>query len=235
MRHPLSKALLCLMLPAGIGASDRPPTTFQEAITVTGEAPLLIPVDFGQAVLIDFRIGELEITVADSGQVRTELRVLCKDLPNERCDSYRERLQLVAEVQSDRVSVRLIGLSGRKLRKLDIDGRIIVPRWAPLEVRMGIGELDIDTSGEKDLSVDMSIGELTIHIPREQVSTVELGVGIGDAWVQGEGVDIAGTRHKLLGARAQWLSGTGAARVAAHLGIGEAGVVLEEADPATLP
>jgi len=69
------------------------------------------------------------------------------------------------------------------MRKLEVDGRIVVPRWAPLDVRMGIGELDIDISGEADLQVGMRIGDLKVHVPKERVSTVELSVGIGDVGV----------------------------------------------------
>lgn len=227
MRLFVYATVLCLMLPAGLSASDSTQTTFHDAITVTGEMPLVIPMVSGQAVVVDFSIGELEISAADSSQVRTELTVRCKNLSAEQCASYRGRLQLVAETTDDNVSVRITGLSARKMRKLEVEGRIIVPRWAPLEVRMGIGELNIETSGEKDLRVDMRIGELIIHVPKEQVSSVELGVGIGDAWVEGEGVDIEGKRRKLLGARARWEPHNGEARIAAHLGIGDLGVVLE--------
>ena len=229
MRRFVSVALLCLSSSAGLHASDSPQPTFHDAITVTEEAPLLIPVDFGQEVVVDFGIGELDlaITGADTGQVRTELVVRCKELAPERCDSYRQRLKLVATSTDEKVSVRLAGLSSRKMRKLDIDSRIVVPRWAPVEVRMGIGDLDIETSGDEDLVVAMRIGELTIRAPKEKVSAVDLGVGIGDAWVQGENVDVEGKRRKLLGARAQWESGEGTTRIAAHLGIGDVGVVLE--------
>ena len=227
MRRSVVVALLCLISAAGLRASDSPQPTFHDAITVTEEAPLLIPVDFGQAVWVDFSIGELEISAAETDQVRTELRVRCRNLSPERCDSYSRRLQLVAETRGDRVAVRLEGLSARKARKLEVDGRIVVPRWAPLEVRMGIGDLEIDTSGEKDLTVAMRIGDLKIRVPRQRFSSVDLSVGIGDAGIRGGGVDVEAKRRKLLGARARWASGDGEAHIAAHLGIGDVGVVLE--------
>ena len=229
MRLLVAAALLCLTPAAGLQADDASQPTFYDAINVTDETPLLIPVDFDQAVEVDFGIGELdlEITGADTGQVRTELVVRCKKLTPERCESYRQRLQLVAKSTDDKVSVRLAGLSSRKMSKLDIDSKIVVPRWAPVEVRMGIGDLDIETSGDKDLVVGMRIGELTIHVPKEKVSAVDLGVRIGDAWVQGDDVDVESKRRKLMGARARWESGEGDARIAAKLGIGDVGVVLE--------
>jgi predicted membrane protein len=227
MRLVALAALLCLILPTGLLASDSSQPTFHDAITVSGETPLLVPVDFGQAVLVNFSIGELEISSADTGQVHTQLTVRCRNLSPERCVSYRERLQLVAETRDDQVSVRLAGLSVRKMRKLEVDGRIVVPRWAPLEVRMGIGELNIDVSGEANLGVRMRIGDLKIHVAEKQVSTVDLSVGIGDAGISGEVVDVETTRRKLLGARARWESGNGDVHIAAHLGIGDVGVVLE--------
>ena len=227
MRVTTLAALLCLMPMAGLHAGDSQPPTFRDAINVTGESPLLIPVDFGQAVVIDFSIGELEISAADAAQVRTELTVRCRDLSPERCDSYRQRLQLVSETTKGHVAVRLKGLSARKARKLEVDGRVIVPRWAPLEVRMGIGELDIEASGEKDLSVGMRIGDLEIHVPERRVSSVDLKVGIGDAGIHGAGVEVETQRRKLLGAKARWESGAGDSHIIAHLGIGDVGVVLE--------
>lgn len=227
MRRFVFVALLCLMSTASLQAGESPQPEFHDAITVTENAPLLIPADRGQDVLVDFSIGELDITAADTDQVRTELRVKCRNLSPERCDSYSQRLQLVAETTEDRVAIRLEGLSARKARKLEVEGRIVVPRWAPLEVRMGIGDLEIDTSGEKDLTVGMRIGDLKIHVPRQQVSSVDLSVGIGDAGIRGGGVDVEAKRRKLLGARARWESGEGEAHIAAHLGIGDVGVVLE--------
>ena len=227
MRRPVLAALLCFVLPAALYASDSTSPTFRDVITVTGEAPLLVPVDFGQAVLVNFSVGELEISAADVGQVSTRLRVRCRRLSIERCESYRNDLQLVAETTGDQVSIRLAGLSLRRMRKLEVEGRIVVPRWAPLEVRMGIGDLNIDVSGEADLDVGMRIGDLKIHVPEKQVSSVNLSVGIGDAGIRGKDVDVQTVRHKLLGARAQWDAGAGDAHITAHLRIGDVGVALD--------
>lgn len=227
MRRLVFVALLCLMSTAGLQAAEPTQPTFRDVITVTGEAPLLVPVDFGQAVLVTFSVGELEISAADVGQVSTRLRVRCRRLSIERCESYRNDLQLVAETTGEQVSIRLAGLSLRRMRKLEVEGRIVVPRWAPLEVRMGIGDLNIDISGEADLDVGMRIGDLKIHVPEKQVSSVNLSVGIGDAGIRGEDVDVPTVRHKLLGARAQWDAGDGEAHITAHLRIGDVGVALD--------
>ncbi|NHZ73137.1 MAG: hypothetical protein GWP16_01540 [Nitrospirae bacterium] len=183
--------------------------------------------DFGQAVVVNFSVGELEISAADVGQVSTELTVRCRKLSPERCDSYRQRLQLVAETTGDQVSIRLAGLSLRKMRQFEVDGRIVVPRWAPLEVHMGIGDLNIDVSGEADLDVGMRIGDLQIHVPEQQVSSVNLSVGIGDAGIRGGSVDVQTVRHKLLGARARWDAGDGDAHITARLRVGDVGVALD--------
>ena len=165
----LSALFLCAAVPWVAAATERAGELprFHDEIHVLDEMPFIQPVEPGQSVRIAFGIGELEIVATDAGEIRTELEVDCKELTAERCRRYAERLRLEPRLVNDVVEVRLVGLRRGQRRKLGLEGRITVPRWAPLAVRVGIGDVDI-RAGSKDLAVSMGIGDLTITRERSQ-------------------------------------------------------------------
>ena len=228
MRRILTLGLLCAALPWALAAKERAPelARFHDQIQVTGDMPLIQPVDYGQGVRIAFSIGELEIEATDAAEIRTDLKIDCKQLDAERCQRYARRLRLEPRVVGDQVEVRLVGLRRSLWRKLGVRGRISVPRWAPLEVRIGIGDVEIH-AGDKDLAVSMKIGDLTIHAPRETVASVTMDTGIGDASIHGAGVAAEGRRRMLVGAKLRWTEGEGEADIDVGLRIGDAQVILE--------
>lgn len=219
--------LLCLAataLPAG--GSDAPDLPkFTDSIQVVGDTPLLFPIAPAEPISIRFGIGELEIVAADVSEVRAELHVACKDLPESRCAAYRERLRIEARRTDQGTEVVLVGLSKWKLRRVDLEGLITVPRDSPLTAEIGIGEVDI-FAGSEDLEVHMGIGDLTVRVPESSVGSVAVVTRIGDASLTGN-VHHAGHRRKLLGAALDWSAGPGDARVEVGLRIGDAKVVLE--------
>jgi hypothetical protein len=100
-----------------------------------------------------------------------------------------------------------------------------VPREAPLELRVGIGEIDV-RSGDESLKVVMGIGDLEIRAPLERVRSVRVVTRLGDASLRG-GVRHEGRRRMLLGAAVAWSEGEGAADIDVGLRIGDASVVLD--------
>ncbi len=201
---------------------------FSESIHVIGDLPFIEPVEYGQPVTIRFGIGELDIRTTSSNEIRADLEVRCRPKLSEAlCEKYRNRLRLEPHRSDEGVEVRLVGLPKYKLRRLHLDGRIQVPRWSPLTVRVGIGDVDIRVDA-KDLLVEMGIGDLHIIVPAASVGTVQMSTRIGDASVsRSSGPSIKTRRRLLLGARVNWTDGDGDATISVGLKIGDAKVVLE--------
>jgi hypothetical protein len=230
-RPKLLEGLLLVLLLSSIGppalaqSADMP--RFGEEIYVIGEIPFLEPVAPGQPVTIRFGIGELEIETVESDQIRADLEVSCGDkLSEAQCEKYRSRLRLEPLRGDDGVEVRLVGLPKWKMRRLQLEGKVTVPQWSPLTVRMGIGEVDIRSAAES-LDVAMGIGDLTVRVPHEIVGNVRVGTRIGDASIREPDGYTAGKRRMLVGARLEWAEGSGTAQVSVGLRIGDARVVLE--------
>ncbi len=202
-----------------------PGLTFRDVVDVEASAPFLQPVERGQSVRVRFPVGSLRIEARDVFAVETTLDITCRKLSERLCERYRSRLRLEGEVRDGVVEVRLVGLPKWKLRKLQLEGEVIVPRWAPLEARIGIGDVDI-VAPDRDLAVAMGIGDLTVHAPYELFGAVAAKTGIGDATVSGRAR--AHTRRKrLIGARVRWEEGVGESSIRVGLRIGDARVVLE--------
>lgn len=198
---------------------------FSGLVEVVGDLVLLTPVDFGHRVRVSFPVGELQVVASDVTAIHTNLRVGCERLSPALCDKYRGRLRLEASQADGVVEVRLVGLPRWKLRRLRLEGAVEVPRWAPLEMRVGIGDVDV-WSGDEDLTVVMGIGDLTVHAPRARIGSVHARARIGDASLAGE-VQREGQRRMLIGAAIDWSGGAGAAAIDIGLRIGDATVVLE--------
>lgn len=198
---------------------------FTDSIQVVDDLPLSFPVEAGRRVTVRFGIGELDIVAADVDEIRAELEVGCRELSEDRCRSYRDRLRLEATRTEQGTEVALRGLSRWRLRKLDLDGTITVPRDSPIMAEIGVGDVEI-RSGTEDVQVRMGIGDLTVRVPEASVRSVAIATRIGDASLSG-GERTGGTRRKLLGARLDWSEGSGDARVEVGLRIGDAKVVLD--------
>jgi hypothetical protein len=220
-------SLLAISVPVG-AQSEADLPRFSDTIQVIGDIPFIEPVDSGQPVSIRFGIGELEIESTSSNEIRADLRVECREKLSEAlCEKYRNRLRLEPRETDEGVEVRLVGLPKYKMRKLRLDGRVQVPRWSPLTVKVGIGDVDI-YSDAKDLLVEMGIGDLTVRVPSDSVGTVQVATRIGDATVSvSDGPSIHTKRRMLVGARVNWTDGEGDATISVGLKIGDAKVVLE--------
>ena len=197
---------------------------FSEEIFVVGDGPLVVPVSPGDAVKVTFGVGELDIRAADAHEVRAEVELSCRRVETKRCANYRKRLKVEPIVTETGLEIRMSGLRRQVLRRLEVTGRVRVPRDSPLAVKIGIGDADIE-AGDADVAVRMGIGDLRISKPRDSARSVAVKTGIGDASVRIPGEGIHTRRMRLIGARANW-SGEGEGDVAARLRIGDAKVVL---------
>lgn len=225
MKIPVLIAVL-VAAPVFGAAVDPAMPRFDDSVVVLDEAPLIQPLARGERVEVAFRVGELTLVAADVSEVRTELSVGCGHLSASRCARYRERLRLAARRRDGTVRVELVGLSRWSLRRLDLAGRVVYPRWAPLTLRLGVGVADLE-AGAGDVEVSMGIGELTIRCPREAVGSVAMRTRVGDATLAGGAGAQTTARPLLVGSRLEWSAGLGRARIRARLGIGDARVVLE--------
>lgn len=229
---PTIRALLLaglgLTLAVAAGAADQPIASgFGEEIYVYDDAPFSTPVEPGRPVVIRFGIGEIDIEATDANEVRADLDVTCGEkLSESSCERYRKRLRLEPRRRGDAIEVRLVGLSRWKLRKLHLSGAVQVPRWSPLSVSIGVGDVDIRTAGQ-DLEVKMGIGDLTVHAPEAAVADVKMATRIGDTSLTDRDTIREGSRRLLLGSRTRWSDGLGAAHLTVALKIGDAKVVLD--------
>jgi len=215
--------VLTLLLPAAVAAEA--PTGVAQFSDVIEVMDSSISVAMGNTVRVRFAVGELDIVAADVDSVQTDLEIRCERLSEALCTKYRERLRLEAIDRDGVVEVRLVGLPKWKLRKLQLDAKVTVPDWAPLEVQVGVGDVDI-YAGDRDLAVRMGIGDLTVHIPEERVRSVQAATRIGDASLRGA-LHRPGKRRMLIGAKINWADGEGDIDIALGLRIGDASVVLE--------
>ena len=222
-RSALLLLLLCAAAPTATPGDDG--LRFEDEIIVVDDLIRVIPVDLGQTVTIIFPAGELDIEAADITEVRTELWTECQKISEATCERYRRQLKFETKVEEDRVTVRLIGLSLRKIGKVGLEGRILVPRWSPLDLRMGFGDVDVE-AGNRDVTVAMKIGDLRVTAPRETVASVGVRTRIGDAGISGP-ADAEGKRPALVGAKSRWGDGPGEAVISVKLGIGDAQVFLD--------
>lgn len=173
----------------------------------------------GQKLRIDFPVGELEIEAGDRTQVEAELTVRCRwNLAD--CRHAVEQIELVSRSTSRRVTLELSGLSRWHGTTLDIEGMILVPKNTPLEVEMGVAELDI-TGVETDLRIDVGVGKVRVSMPEAQISRALLDVSVGEVELLGAPGRATGRRSFLVGNEVHWDDGPGQARVDIEVGVGE--------------
>jgi len=204
--------------------SDLP--VYSERIEVFGERPVVAPVALGERVRIAFGIGELEVEAGEVSEMRAELVLECRKASADRCHRYRRKLRVEPVRTAEGLEVRMGGLSMRALRRIGVTGRVVVPRWSPLELDVGIGEIAL-SAGEEDVSVRMGIGEVTVRASAEHFGAVAIRTRIGDAGIVLPGAHLEGRRKMLVGASSQWSEGPGESRIDVRLRIGEATVRLK--------
>jgi len=179
----------------------------------------------GQKLRIEIPVGDVEVETGDGGQVEAELTIRCRWKIAD-CRHAVEQLELVERSTARRLTIELSGLPRWQGTTLDIEGTILVPKTTPLEVEMGVAELDI-TGIKSDLRVDVGVGKVRVWIPEAQISRAFLDVGVGEVELLGAEGQTSGRRSFLVGSEVHWDDGPGEARVDIELGGGEITLWLE--------
>jgi hypothetical protein len=184
-----------------------------------GIATKSIPIQGAERVVIDFSVGELEIVAIDGQQIHLSIEARCKK--DRDCDELSEAVRVITQTRDDEVEIEVDDHNWHK--DYHLRGRIEVPRSLAVEVRMKVGELDIEGI-EKDLDVDLGVGEVDIELPEAAVRSVDLRVSIGEASLRprSNGSSVRGW----LGKQVEWQDGKGRSRVDIDLSVGDARVRL---------
>ena len=222
-------SLLVALVAFPLAATDPPDKRMprhSEEIYVLGDAPFVHKVPPGQPVHIVFGVGDLDVTAEDVDEIRAYIELRCKKLSDERCQDYRRRLRIEPRQTERGLEIRMVGLRKGTLRRMGVDGRVVVPRSSPLSMKVGIGDVDVD-AGPEDVSVRMGIGDLTVRAPHSAVGSVKVGTRIGDASIRRTGDYMPGKRRMLIGAKLRWNDGPGSSRIELGLRIGDSKVILE--------
>lgn len=179
----------------------------------------------GQTVRIQIPVAELKVEAVDGQQVSAELTVRCRWALKD-CQDALGRLELASLSSPKRLLVELAGVSKWSGSKLDVEGRIRVPRGSPLEVEMDVAELEV-SGVEQDLRVDVGVGEVRAWLKADKFGRTFLDVGIGQAELIGAASPPQSRRSLLVGSEVNWSEGSGEARIDIEVGVGEVTVWFE--------
>ena len=178
-----------------------------------------------QTVRIEIPVGEIRVEAVDGATLTADLTLECRWARDD-CHRVLDDVELEVRSSERRLRIELSGLPRWHKSKLEVEGTVTVPRSAPLEIDMAVGELEIRGT-EGDLWIDMGVGEVDAHVPVQAVGLVSLDVGVGEASLFGAGSRIQGRRSMLVGSEVFWDDGAGSARIHIDLGVGEITLHLE--------
>jgi hypothetical protein len=214
---PALAALLLLLAapPARAGGADR----LDNALRGEWPAAGIERVD------CDFPVGTLEVTGGAEPAVRFEADAECNRGARARCEDMARELKLHAERRGNVLRIRIEGW--RKFHhgvNFVLNGRLVVPAASHLDLDMAVGELTV-RGVEGDLALGLGVGEAEVHRREHGLRSVRVDIGIGEATLD------RGTqrmdRVSVLGSGLHWNDGTGTARLALKMGVGEASIVLD--------
>lgn len=178
-----------------------------------------------EPVRVEFKAGELRIEGTEGEALEAQLTATCRKA-RPKCVRGLEELRVVAVTAHGQAEVYFEGLTKRRAKRMDFEAVVRVPRTSSVDVKMGVGALEIEDLSE-DLAVDMWIGDLSLRMAEADVHSVMMDAGIGDAEIHAFGH--AGRHHRplLVGKEVTWTDGSGGARVDLDLQIGAISVKLE--------
>ncbi len=212
------KQLFALLLLLPLAAGPAAAGGYRELAAAHELAP-------GQAVLLDFPAGELEIEAGPEGRVEIELEIECKWRGSD-CRDLLDDVEIVWRSRERRLFLKVEGLATWRLARVEVTAAVKMPAQAALDVDMAAGRLAIDGLAN-DVRVDMGAGEVRLWLPESAVESVAIDVAVGDARFRGKAANVTGRRSMLIGSEVQWNDGPGKARIDVELGAGEVTVSLD--------
>jgi len=189
-----------------------------------GELEKTFEIEAGQKVRLELPVADLRLEVSDALEIRADLLVRCRW--HQECDEVLSNIDLVSSSTSRRFVVELEGLSRWEAAKIEVEGTLIVPRSADLELEIGVGDIKVH-GVERNLHVDVGVGKVKIWQPAAAVKAVSLEVNVGEATILGGAEDASDRRSFLVGSEVFWDKGPGDARIDVEVGVGEVSLWLE--------
>jgi len=189
-----------------------------------GELTRTFETEAGQKVRLQLPVADLRLEVADGNQVQADLLVSCRW--QQKCADILSEIELVSSSTAQRFVVELKGLSQWQSAKVEVEGTLIVPRSADLELDIGVGDVKVH-GVVNDLRIDMGVGKVKIWQPVASVKDVSLEVKVGEATLFGVAEGVSDRRSFLVGSEVFWDQGQGEARIEVEVDVGEVTLWLE--------
>lgn len=189
-----------------------------------GELTKTFEIEPGQKVRLHLPVADLRLEVADGNQIKADLLVSCRWQLE--CTEALSQIDLVSSSTSRRFVVELEGLSQWQSARIEVEGTLVVPRTADLELEIGVGDVKI-YGVERNLRVDMGVGKVKVWQPPASVKAISLEVNVGEAAILGSAEGASDRRPFLVGSEIFWDKGPGDARVEVEVGVGEVSLWLE--------
>jgi len=186
--------------------------------------PHVFTVTAKHRVHLEFPVGELKVVPGEVSKVVFNIRVKCRGLSEGKCEDLANELVFTSDDHAGTLHMKLEEYPKWRSRGFSLQGELIVPKSLPVEIDMGVGDLDV-TGIEGDLDIDLGVGDADIRTRRAATGDVDVAAGVGDASIVG--ADGNAQRSGFVGSHASWSGGEGHSSVRLKVGVGEAKVRLE--------
>lgn len=168
-------------------------------------------------------IGNLTIEGTDGPNVEVELTLNCTRVDPDVCKQRAERVRLAPRMKKGVLRVKLKNTSNARLRGIQAEMTVRVPRHMPVEVDVTAGALEV-SGMHSHLNINSGGGDIEIAAERARTGEVEVDSGLGKAslWLGEEEIKATGWPKAL-----EW-RGTGDAKIEIDVvGSGDVAVRLE--------
>ncbi len=212
MRTLATAILLSVFVSPAASASSR---TISETFSLDG----------AETVRFELPVGEVRVETVPGREVTVDLELRCRWQGGD-CSKAVEAVRLERRASKRWLLLRVDDRPSWGKLKVEIEGRVLVPRDAAVEIEMGVGKLEV-RGVSRDLQIDLGVGEVTVRAARKDFGPISLDVGVGEAELLGPGERVGGRRSLLVGSEIYSDLGEGASRLEVEVGVGEASVWLE--------